>query len=164
MFLRTRRSCLRTLAMLWGPRVKLYYLDFVSVLPSFAYRSFLHFWALMQFLISWLRHILFILTLACHRFSSSLSAQQLAFQALRFDLNFCRPLRSWIWYNARKTLASWSAPSSASPSQFQCSYKKCSPHPRLSEPRRSRISSELRRNHAVPRLQSPRCAWLKTKT
>lgn len=29
--------------------------------------------------------------------------------------------------------------------------KKCSPHPRLSEPRRSRISSELRRNHAVPR-------------
>lgn len=122
MFLRTRRSFPRTLAVLWGPRVKLCYLDFVSVLPSFAYRSFLHFWALMQFLISWLRHILFILTLACHRFSSSLSAQQLAFQALRFDLNFCRPLRSWIWYNARKTLASWSAPSSASPSQFQCSY------------------------------------------
>ena len=29
--------------------------------------------------------------------------------------------------------------------------KKCSPHPRLSEPRKSRISSELRRNHAVPR-------------
>ena len=29
--------------------------------------------------------------------------------------------------------------------------KKCSPHPRLSEPRRSRILSELRRNHAVPR-------------
>ena len=56
------------------------------------------------------------------------------FPSLSFSLSLCRRVRN-----------------SVENEHTRHANKKCSPHPRLSEPRRSRISSELRRNLAVPR-------------